>query len=259
MNSTLLLTKWYLDVVTEDGDAVILYAAELRWRQLRVCFNSVLQKSGEVVTTRSTLRDFPLPSNSGGRIAVEVSPLGISGTWEADSAPVSRTVFECAEGSVHWNCLQPRSQAQLCIGTQVFGGLGYAECLTLTVPPWRLPMRELRWGRFVSAQDSFTWVDWQGPFANSFAYHNGTAYSPELVSDSGLVLPGISLYLSDSFQLRGGKLRKTILPDVPALAKLLPNILFGIEEYKWLSRGHCHTSGQSSSGWTIHEVVHWNR
>lgn len=259
MNPALLLTKWYLDCVTENGDAVILYAGELRWRQVRVCFNSVLQKAGAVVTTHSTMRGFPLPSNCGGRITVEFPPFAVSGTWEAESAPVSRTVYECAEGTVHWNCFQPRSRVRLRVGNQTLIGLGYAECLTLTVPPWHLPLRELRWGRFVSAQDSVAWVDWQGQFANSFAFHNGTAYSPELVSDTRLALPGISLDLSDSVQLRGGKLRKTILPDAPALAKLLPNTLFSIEEYKWLSRGHCRTPGRTSSGWTIHEVVHWNR
>jgi len=29
------LHKWYLDVVTDEGDALIAYAARLRWRRLR--------------------------------------------------------------------------------------------------------------------------------------------------------------------------------------------------------------------------------
>ncbi len=259
MNPAFLITKWYLDCVTEDGDAVIIYAAELRWHRMRARYNSLLVKAGTNVTTRTTMRTRALPSSANGQIRVDIPPFALSGIWEADSDPVTRTVFESTAGAVQWNCLQPRSRVQLRVGGQEFVGLGYAECLTLTLPPWQLPLSELRWGRFVSVHDSVTWVDWQGEFATSFAVHNGAVCVPESVSDSRLVILGVTLDFQDSFLLRGGELRKTILPDAPALAKLLPNSLFGIEEHKWLSRGDCHAPDHSSSGWTVHEVVHWNR
>jgi hypothetical protein len=127
----------------------------------------------------------------------------------------------------------------------------------LTVPPWRLPMSELRWGRFISDQDCIAWVDWKGPFSNRFAIHNSELLVPKIVSDSNLVLPGISLDMYGSFTLREGDLRTSVLPNSPALAKLLPDALFGIHEHKWVSRGLCRAANHTSSGWAIHEVVHW--
>ena len=43
-------------------------------------------------------------------------------------------------------------------------GTGYAERILITIPPWRLPIRELRWGRWIgeAASRSVVWIDWRG-------------------------------------------------------------------------------------------------
>ncbi|MGD0548276.1 MAG: hypothetical protein ABR991_10685, partial [Terracidiphilus sp.] len=155
------------------------------------------------------------------------------------------------------NCLQPRSIVNLCAGGREYAGLGYAESLTLTLPPWQLPMRQLRWGRFVSQQDSLAWVDWQGEYSTSFAVHNGKICKALSVSDSDMVVPGIALYMEKSLSLRAGRLGSTILPEAPSLSRILPRSLFNIEEHKWRSRGVLNAKERSSQGWVIHEVVHW--
>jgi hypothetical protein len=137
-------------------------------------------------------------------------------------------------------------------------GLGYAECLTLTLPPWQLPMLQLRWGRFVSQNESLAWVDWQGEYSTSFAIHNGRACKTLSVSDSEIAIPGATLRMEESFPLRAGRLGATVLRGAPALGKLLPRSLRNIEEQKWRSRGILSSKERNSSGWVIHEVVHWN-
>lgn len=257
MASAFSLVKWYLDCVTAAGDVAILYCAELHWRGTKLAYNSILSVQDGAIASHASLGGYQL-SSADDRILVEFPRLGVSGTWSADAQPFRRTVYESPAGSVEWNCLQPRSRVTVRVGAHELTGLGYAECLTLTLPPWKLPMRELRWGRFVSPEDSLAWIDWQGEYAASFAIHNGQARPTLAVSDCAVVLDGAALRMEESFTLRAGKLGSTVLPGTPALGRLLPRSLFHIEEQKWRSRGVLQTRERGSEGWIIHEVVHWN-
>jgi hypothetical protein len=250
------LVKWYLDCVTDPGDAVILYCAELRWHGLHTTYSSVLSVEGGQVESQSSMARYRL-SCAGGQILVELPKLGVSGSWQASAAPFQHTVYEDASGSVLWNCVQPRASVHLRVGDRELAGLGYAECLTVTLPPWRLPMRQLRWGRFVSPEDSLAWIDWQGSYSTSFAVHNGDRCEILSVSDSEVSMRDATLRMEESSSLRSGRLGDTILPGVPALGRLLPRSLFNIEEHKWRSRGILNAQDRSSKGWVIHEVVHW--
>jgi hypothetical protein len=252
------LVKWYMDCVTETGDTAILYCADLRWRGVRASYSSVLLAEGGAVTTRASMKRYRLNSNLE-RIAVEFPQLGVNGTWTAAAvALVPRSMFQDTRGSVLWNCLQPASQAHITIGDRELNGLGYAECLTLTLPPWQLPLRRLRWGRFVSPQDSLAWIDWQGPYSTSIAVHNGQSSEPLSISDSTIALTDATLHIDELFPLRSGRLGSTVFPGAPALRRLLPHSLFDIDEKKWRSRGAFDTKDHQSRGWVIHEVVDWN-
>ncbi len=250
------LVKWYMDCVTDPGDAVILYCAELRWRGLHASYSSVLSVDGRSMESHASMARYRLSSTEA-QILVELPRLGVSGRWEASAAPFQHTVYEDASGSVLWNCVQPRASVHLRIGDRELAGLGYAECLTVTLPPWRLPMRQLRWGRFVSPEDSLAWIDWQGAYSTSFAVRNGVRCETLSVSDSEVALRGASLRMEESFPLRTGRVGDTILPGAPALGRMLPRGLFNIEEHKWRSRGILNAEDRSSKGWVIHEVVHW--
>ncbi len=252
------LTKWYMDCVTESGDIAIVYCADLRWHRIRAVVSSILTAQDESINSRTSMTGGQMPTVDTDIVSVDLPRLGISGKWKSAATPVQRSVFEDPSGSVYWNCLQPKSEVTLSIQGRELRGLGYAECLTLTLPPWQLPMQSLRWGRYVSPDDSLAWVDWQGPYSTSFAFHNGQEYRPDSVSDSRVVLPNGALNMTDSFPLRSGRLGDTLLPGAPQLRKLFPHSLFNIAEYKWRSRGNFCASNHSSSGWVIHEVVHWN-
>ena len=66
-------------------------------------------------------------------------------------------------------------------------GTGYAERLELSIRPWRLPIRELRWGRFVSEGASMAWIDWQGAdpteVIRALGYEPGKEESPDVTED----------------------------------------------------------------------------
>jgi hypothetical protein len=250
------LVKWYMDCVADSGDAVILYCAELRWRAVHATYSSVLSTAGRHVESRSSMARYRL-SSVDGQILVQLPRLGVTGSWKASAPPFQHTVYEDTSGSVLWNCLQQKASVHLRIGDRELAGLGYAERLTLTLPPWQLPMRQLRWGRFISPEDSVVWIDWQGPYSTSVAVHNGDRCEILSVSDTEVALPGATLRMEESSSLRSGRLGDTILPGVPVLGKMLPRSLSNIEEHKWRSRGILNTQDHASKGWVIHEVVYW--
>ena len=156
------LVKWYMDCVTEEGEAAIVYLADLKWRGINAHIGSVLTAGkDEAPVTRTSLSRYELES-SAELISVSHPKLKIKGSWERDAEPFRRTMYEKKSGGVYWDCVQLRSRVNVSIGNRLLKGLGYAECLSVTVPPWELPLRELRWGRFVSENHSLAWVDWRG-------------------------------------------------------------------------------------------------
>jgi len=251
------LVKWYLDCVTDEGEVAIVYGTEISWHGICTSVNSVLGGSEDRVETRTSISPFEI-TQAGKRIAIEVPKQGVAGEWDADSAACERVVYETDAGKVKWNCIQPRSRVRLRLDDGELSGLGYAECVTLTMAPWKLPLRELRWGRFVSPRNWMVWVDWKGSHETSFAFVDGEECASPAISDAGVTAAGAKLRIEDGFVLRSGRIGSTILPRVPGLAKLLPHSLFNIEERKWCSRGEMQTNDHCSSGWVIHEVVHWN-
>jgi len=250
------LVKWYLDCVTDEGDVAIVYCAELVWHGVHLHLSSVLSNRDGRFNTHTSISKHEVKSD-GGRISANLPKLGVTGTWEGDCPPFERLVFEQEAGSVRWNCLQPRSIATLRVGDRELRGLGYAECLTLTIAPWELPLKQLRWGRFVSPEDSLAWIDWQGSYNTSFAVHSGMECRPIAVSDAEVAVPGATLHIKNGVELRSGRLRSTILPDAPALGRLFPHSVFNVDERKWRSRGVLSSEDHDSSGWVIHEVVRW--
>ena len=251
------LVKWYMDCVTDEGEAAVVYCADLQWRGMRATIGSVLENcDGTDARTRTSLGRFRIVC-SGDNLAVEHRKLKVTGSWQAICSAFQRTVYEEAGGSIVWNCLQPGSRVKMRTGDRELEGLGYAECLTITVTPWHLPLQQLRWGRFVSAERSVAWVDWQGKHTASLAVVDGTERKLMSASESEVAIESGILKIAEGVSLRGGRLRSTILPGARALKRLFPASLFNIRERKWKSRGTFVDRGQTSRGWVIHEVVDW--
>jgi hypothetical protein len=260
VKNSFFLTKWYLDSVAENGDAIILYVADLRWNALTLHYRSLLTVLGGRIATASSLRGDTLPSLQNNQIVVTLPHLGVEGTWRALRSPIQRTVFESDHGSVDWRCLQPMSQVDVLFrGSTGHVGIGYAECLTLSVLPWRLPMTELHWGRFLSERDALVWIDWRGPYQQRGVFHNGKECQVESITDSGIMFADSDarLELDRGLVLRQGRLGDTVFPGVSRLVELLPRSMLSVNECKWRSRGLMHSSGAESSGYAIHEVVKW--
>jgi len=249
------LSKWYFDCVTDSGDVSIVYTGSVNWGILRLHYSSLLQTTAGLVSTRHSLRRQKGPTVNEQGIDWQSSALDLRGTWRPDSTEVRETVYESGDGSVDWHCLMPRAKAQ--VGGR--SGFGYAEHLTMTISPWKLPIQCLRWGRFASVSDWIVWIDWQGKFSRRIVHVNGSPVSSDSVEDGRLRLDdGRHLAMDRSLVIREGSLGSTVLSPLSSVRKKFPSRLLQIEECKWRSRAQLVRPGQPAvEGWAIHEKVCW--
>jgi hypothetical protein len=253
------LSKWYCDCVTDDGAAVIGYWARLSWGPLAIPYGALLLKPEHgQPRARYLMRSCQPPVLDDGRIGWNAPRLGLSGHWQARVPGVRQVLLDSSAGSIVWNCHAPCADAAVQVdGGAPLYGLGYAEHLTMTVRPWRLPIDELRWGRFMSPEHSLTWIEWRGGAPRSWVLHNGREAAGATIGAGGVSLRGGrgSLSLQEPVILRDGRLALTALRALPAARLWMPGGLAGARETKWLAKGIFTAGSRVSAGWAIHEVV----
>ena len=253
--SSFKLSKWYFDCVTDLGEVVIVYTGVAQWRKFRLHYSSTLETTKEAIIEHRSLQPQIGPVISGPKIWWRSKALRVDGEWETSSRAVSATIYRSPEGVIEWNCLMPMARAR--IGGR--RGLGYAEHLTMTIPPWRLPIHTLRWGRFTSASTWMTWIDWQGEYSRRIVYVNGEVIECQMIGDECIEgSDGVRLSMDRSLVLRDGLLGKTALSRMPVIGKMFPSRLTEMAESKWRSRARMERSGRTDvEGWAIHEKVSW--
>jgi hypothetical protein len=242
------LSKWYGDCISESGDARIAYSAGVRYGHLKVGYSSLLDGKAVAHSLRRA------------RIADEGEALsweapGLSASWSRRDAQLRATVFESEEGAVEWRCIIPKGSAAM----NEIRGLGYAEYLRMTIAPWKLPIRTLRWGRFLTPNTTLIWIDWQGSFATRIVFLNGRRVPAGTLDDGGLLVDnGVRIAFDRGHVLRQGNLGSTVFAAVPGLDRIAPARMFLVDECKWKSRATMQfPDGIAEEGWCIHEVVHW--
>jgi hypothetical protein len=131
--------------------------------------------------------------------------------------------------------------------------------LELTLPPWRLPIWELRWGRFVTHGHSLVWNHWKGPRPLSFVALDGATGEAAEVSETRVVVGGSGavLEMREPRVLRSGRLGQTALSKIPLVREHLPLRMLQVRETKWLSRAALSVDGATHEGWAVHELVRW--
>jgi hypothetical protein len=256
------LSKWYADSISEQGDLAILYHAELCLGGLTIHYESLLLKDPcSPARTLYSLRRGPAPSIKEGRIEWKSPHWQAQGRWNDLGAAHHEMLFESGSASLEWNCLAPRAAASMQIGSSGSSqGWGYCEHLRLSVPPWRLPIRRLRWGRFVNATDALVWIDWSGPYNKRVAFLNGSLATAESINDEEVVLADqkATLHLENKQVIRDGKLGATALSVIPKLSSVFPASALNMQECKWLSAAFLRRPGYpDSTGMAIHEIVEW--
>src|SRR5258705_4679149 len=258
-----LLTKWYLDLVTREGTALIGYAARLRWGRLRMAYASVLvsEPSREARETRAFGGGRSWPRLEGDRLTWAQPRLGIDGTWERAAPAIRRRLLKNDAGEIRWACEMPCARASVTIGDRTFDGLGYAERLSLSIPPWNLPFRTLNWGRHTSPGHSLVWIDWAGEATRRYVWLDGVEQPDacvELVARAVCRLDGeTTLRLDEARDLCNQRALGRIAGRVPGLTRRLAGPVAAMREHKQVARGTIERHGDSRAGWMLFETVTW--
>ena len=261
MAGRLNLSKWYADCITDTGDALILYSAELRWRSHTIHYTGLLtHRPGAPTRTRVSLRRQAPPQLRDSAVHWHSQPWKMQAEWRDLGDPIHQSLLSTPEGSLDWHCLAPRSSVEFLLpGTDPIRGWGYVEHLQISIAPWHLPIQQLRWGRFVNAEDAILWIDWRGPETRQVVYYNGSPTSPAIIADHQIDLPySTTLTLVPIATLREGPLGSTALAKLPHLDRIFPARILQVREHKWLSHATlCRPGRPDSTGLAIHEVVDW--
>ncbi len=252
------LSKWYLDCVSERGEALIGYWAELRWRRLAVHYASTMLFAGGRLRERSSLRAGQAPQFAGGNVEWLCDALDTSGVWRTGvQSPINRVLYRRGNRTLEWRCLQPLAEASVrCEGIQISGS-GYTECLTLTLAPWELPIAELRWGRAHFPQRSMVWIDWTGPEPMRLVLVDAEEAEGTRVTDTLVSTPRMEVRFTGRRVLREGPVASTSIGSIPGVRQAISRAGLLIDERKWLSTATLEEGGVTLQGNAIHEVVQW--
>lgn len=263
-HSSFSLIKWYLDCISDDGDAFIGYAATLRYKLISIGYSGIIEHSSALGTKSAyTILGAGLPSEEGGLIRWKCAGLDRRGSWSPLAPGIApQMLLSDRGGTLEWHCMQPASSALVegISSASRLHGLGYAERLELSIRPWELPISTLHWGRFVSPEHYLVWIEWVGPHPLKLSFHNAQRLQDVQIGPSSLRLDEGRgrLELTDTVTLREGSLDTTALGVIPGLEKLFPGVILKTVERKYRSRGTLMMDGSAPAhGWVIHEVVHW--
>lgn len=250
--------KWYLDCVTADGAGLIGYAASLGWGPLAVrCSETLRWNSGAGPAENRIVLGGAWPVEASNGVEWTNPALGLAGQWRGLQPAMAAVVLhEEAAGRIEWRCACPAARVTLEVGGTRHEGSGYAEQLVMTLPPARLPVRELHWGRFIAEGQSCVWIRWSGRLARTWCFHNGAAVAAEFGAATEVRWPAHRLELASGATLRSGRVADTVFQGAPLLRRLFPSALGNVMETKWCSHGVLtDAAGRRHDGWAIHEVA----
>jgi hypothetical protein len=176
------LDKWYADTLLDDGSILLIYLGSIvagPWCLSRLSADLFMpdgtRRSGAARARRPRWCEAGVDLGRGGldghRLWWETEGLSGSLTFAPRSGPFELHCPFVTRGrrSLHWAVEIPDADVQGELhwpgGSQTVAGRGYRDRVWCDIPLWRLPIRELRWGRAVAGDHAAVWVSARGPTA----------------------------------------------------------------------------------------------
>jgi len=252
-------TKWYIDGVDDDANAMIAYWARLAMHGVELTWHAVTSYPAETPSVHAwSTRHVEPPFRDGAHLFWQAPALGITVNMHAADAPHDVALLRRADGVVHWS---GQTQSALLriqrAGEPDFQGRGYAECLSLTIAPWHLPIDTLEWGRWIADDGAHasTWFRWHGAHDLRHVVEDGRDAHGVSVDGTQICTSSSALTLSPLRTLEHRSLREILSPHT-LIMPLVPDSLLSLEESKWLAHGtRTDADGSEHQGFAIYESV----
>ncbi|MDH5400349.1 MAG: hypothetical protein OEX02_19500, partial [Cyclobacteriaceae bacterium] len=174
-----------MDCYHPEGGVMIGYLATLRWKGLSLPYTSLLllPVTGRPVR-HSRFRKPAGLQQAGDSIGWDDPGFGIKATWVPTAPPISATLFGNEAGRIYWKCEVPRADASFVMKEGAgFRGQGYVEELIMEVPPWKIAMDALYWGRYHAVDTHVVWIKFGEPEGRTWVFVNGVQMDEGEVSD----------------------------------------------------------------------------
>jgi hypothetical protein len=250
------LHKWYLDATDGDGNVFIGYWAAARWNRLSLHFHQLLlQPAAGMLRSIGGFATQPEPAwrNEG---LLEWCVPDMYAEWQASrSEAIAEKLLTNPAGEISWHCHQPRAQAHVEMPGFRIKGWGYVECIDITIPAWRLPLRTLYWGRCHSANHYLVWIKWEGSSHRSLLWHNGQRIEEFELSETGIQAAAVAFAVEQSRAVRQGAIGAHVF-SLPGGSNLhIPKKALRIFEHKMYGSGQIVTKSSSEPASAIYETV----
>ena len=255
------LTKWYFDGICADGRAFIAYWASVTWRSLSFTWQDLWVFGADgVATHRSGTAGGPPPEGTGGAFTWKSAALDATIRVEPTVPPIAERLIESEHGVIDWRVPAPAALITADFtGSASMSARGYVECIAMTIPPWRLPIRELRWGRWidVKAEQSVVWIEWRGEKPSTWVYVGGRRSEDggRRVLDDEVIGGDVQLVLHARRTLHDRSLAQ-VVDHIPLVRAALPESVLALRQTKWISDAEFNEGGgRTLRGDAIHETV----
>jgi hypothetical protein len=251
------LTKWYVDVVTDDGRVAIAYWADLTYAGAHHAVCGLVRAGAGAPSAAFSLRAGHGPRLLGDRLVWRAPSLALDVSLLRLAPDLSRRLLDSADGVVDWMAWAPSAEVRLTLGDEVLTGEGYAERIDLSIAPWALPLQTLRWGRWIGGSRSAVWIVWEGPHPLRVAWLDGVPVAAPQVGEDRVTLGDAgTIALSQHTTVTDATIGEQLTTLTP-LSALIDRVARS-HQTRWSTRGTLtFADGKELAGWAIHEVVRW--
>lgn len=249
------LKKYYFDGIDKEGNAFILYYAELKLLGFKIPYSSYILSNGQYSDEKSTLNNSNIGINNS---TFSNSKLKISGVWNIQSLAISEVLWQHNKSKINWNCIVPKAEFEAYIDNQLFSGLGYSEILELNFVPWKMPISTLKWGRFLSKNHTIIWIEWIGKQPLKKVFWNGERIEDVEIGDNEIyfIKQKTKLIFENPISIKDEKILK-IAEKYPFLKLFFKSKFLNSREMKFKSQSTLISPDKSEKGHSLYETVLW--
>ena len=251
--------KLYIDCIDEDGNCFIFYWAVLNWGILKINYSSVIHSSHVGRTKETTTFRKQVFPKIEDEFSFHNKKLKLHGEVNLLSPSIYEKLLNDDGKTIDWHCHHPKTNLQFSYNNNNYSGYGYCETISMTAKPWELPIIELRWGRYLSKQNTIIWIEWIGEKPINYLFHNENKYEDAQINEQCIVFnKGVNkLEFESPDIIRNNKL-SSILKKFPFLKIFFNKKILNTNELKLKSKTTFRLNNiEVDQGWSLYEFVKW--